>query len=135
MLEQSFPAEDAALSKVIAFAEEELEKAECPMRTLMQITVSIEEIFVNIARYAYPEKAGEMLLGIDYDDCEKIFTFRFRDQGIPFNPLDKPDPDVTLPAEERKVGGLGIFLMKKNMDGYSYTYENNENILTMWKKI
>ena len=135
MLEQSFPAEDAALSKVIACAEEELEKAECPMRTLMQITVSIEEIFVNIARYAYPEKAGEMLLGIDYDDCEKIFTFRFRDQGIPFNPLDKPDPDVTLPAEERKVGGLGIFLMKKNMDGYSYTYENNENILTMWKKI
>ncbi|MDY2698029.1 MAG: ATP-binding protein [Lachnospiraceae bacterium] len=135
MLEQSFPAEDAALSKVIAFAEEELEKAECPMRTLMQITVSIEEIFVNIARYAYPEKAGEMLLGIDYDDCEKIFTFRFRDQGIPFNPLDKPDPDVTLPAEERKVGGLGIFLMKKNMDGYSYTHENNENILTMWKKI
>lgn len=135
MLEQSFPAEDAALNKVIAFAEEELEKAECPMRTLMQITVSIEEIFVNIARYAYPEKAGEMLLGIDYDDCEKIFTFRFRDQGIPFNPLDKPDPDVTLPAEERKVGGLGIFLMKKNMDGYSYTYENNENILTMWKKI
>lgn len=101
----------------------------------MQITVSIEEIFVNIARYAYPEKAGEMLLGIDYDDCEKIFTFRFRDQGIPFNPLDKPDPDVTLPAEERKVGGLGIFLMKKNMDGYSYTHENNENILTMWKKI
>ena len=135
MLEQRFPAEDAALSKVIAFAEEELEKAECPMRTLMQITVSIEEIFVNIARYAYPEKAGEMLLGIDYDDCEKIFTFRFRDQGIPFNPLDKPDPDVTLPAEERKVGGLGIFLMKKNMDGYSYTHENNENILTMWKKI
>lgn len=135
MLEQSFPAEDAALNKVIAFAEEELEKAECPMRTLMQITVSIEEIFVNIARYAYPEKAGEMLLGIDYDDCEKIFTFRFRDQGIPFNPLDKPDPDVTLPAEERKVGGLGIFLMKKNMDGYSYTHENNENILTMWKKI
>ena len=135
MLEQSFPAEDAALNKVISFAEEELEKAECPMRTLMQITVSIEEIFVNIARYAYPEKAGEMLLGIDYDDCEKIFTFRFRDQGIPFNPLDKPDPDVTLPAEERKVGGLGIFLMKKNMDGYSYTHENNENILTMWKKI
>ncbi len=135
MLEQSFPAEDAALNKVIAFAEEELEKAECPMRTLMQITVSIEEIFVNIAHYAYPENTGKLLLGIDYDDCEKTFTFRFRDQGIPFNPLDKPDPDVTLPAEERKVGGLGIFLMKKNMDGYSYTHENNENILTMWKKI
>ena len=135
MLEQSFPAEDAALNKVIAFAEEELEKAECPMRTLMQITVSIEEIFVNIAHYAYPENTGKLLLGIDYDDCEKTFTFRFRDQGILFNPLDKPDPDVTLPAEERKVGGLGIFLMKKNMDGYSYTHENNENILTMWKKI
>ena len=129
------PARLEQLESVQDFISQELEQCGCDMHVQMQIEMAVEEIFVNIAHYAYPENTGKLLLGIDYDDCEKTFTFRFRDQGIPFNPLDKPDPDVTLPAEERKVGGLGIFLMKKNMDGYSYTHENNENILTMWKKI
>ena len=135
MTEKVFPADERALSEVIALTEAELEKAECPMKAVMQITVAIEEIFVNIARYAYPEGKGEVRLSIAFDSSEQKITFCMKDGGIPFNPLEKPDPDVTLSAEERKIGGLGIYMMKKTMDDVSYAYEKGENILTMTKKI
>ena len=62
-------------------------------------------------------------------------TFRMSDKGIPFDPLKKTDPDLSLTAEEREIGGLGIFITKKTMDSVEYAYENGENILTMIKKI
>lgn len=135
MTERIFPADEKALSEVIAFTEAELEKAECPMKAVMQITVAIEEVFVNVARYAYPKGGGEARFSIDYDSTKSEITFCMKDSGIPFNPLEKPDPDVTLSAEERKIGGLGIYMMKKTMDNVSYAYEKGENILTMVKKI
>ena len=76
-----------------------------------------------------------MVLGIGFDEESRNITFRMSDKGTPFDPLKKPDPDITLSAEEREIGGLGIFITKKTMDTVSYAYENGENILTMIKKI
>ena len=115
--------------------EEELKKHECPKKTIMQITVALEEIFVNIAHYAYPECKGDVRISIGFNEAENEVVFQFMDQGIPFNPLAKPDPDVTAGADEREIGGLGIFMMKKTMDEVTYCYEKDSNILTMKKKL
>ena len=101
----------------------------------MAISVAIEEVFVNVAHYAYPNGEGDMSLHIGFDAENRAITFRMTDKGIPFDPLKKPDPDITLSAEDREVGGLGIFIAKKTMDSLSYSYENGENVLTMIKKI
>ena len=85
--------------------------------------------------YAYPDGEGDMTLGIGFDEDSRLITFRMTDKGIPFDPLQKSDPDVTLSAEEREIGGLGIFITKKTMDSLNYAYENGENILIMNKKI
>ena len=76
-----------------------------------------------------------MNLGIGFDEESRTITFRMTDKGVPFDPLQKPDPDITLSADEREIGGLGIFITKKTMDSISYAYENGENILTMTKKL
>ena len=135
MTERLFPADDSALNDVLAFAEEELEKAECPPKTMMQLTVALEEVFVNVAHYAYPDEEGQVSFGIAFDSESRSITFRIADKGIAFNPLEKPDPDITLSAEEREIGGLGIFICKKTMDEIGYARENGENILTMTKKL
>ena len=135
MTERLFPADDSALNDVLAFAEEELEKAECPTKAMMQLTVAIEEVFVNVAHYAYPDEEGQVSFGIAFDSESRSITFRIADKGIAFNPLEKPDPDITLSAEEREIGGLGIFICKKTMDEIGYARENGENILTMTKKL
>lgn len=135
MTERVFPADESALGDVLAFAEEELEKAECPSKTMMQLTVAIEEVFVNVAHYAYPDEEGQVSFGIAFDSESRSITFRIADKGIAFSPLEKPDPDITLSAEEREIGGLGIFICKKTMDEIGYARENGENILTMTKKL
>ncbi len=135
MTEKFFPAADSSLNDFLAFAEEELEKAECPMKAVMPITVALEEVFVNVAHYAYPDSSGEVSLSIDFDSESRQMTFRMTDSGIPFDPLAKPDPDITLSAEERQIGGLGIFMMKMTMDDVSYVYKDGQNILTMKKTI
>ena len=134
MTNKSFPAKTDALSDVLGFVDEMLQKYECPMKVQMAVCVAIEEVFVNVAHYAYGDGEGDMTLGIGFDDSRTI-TFRMSDKGIPFDPLKKPDPDITLSAEEREIGGLGIFIAKKTMDTITYTYENGENVLTMTKKI
>ena len=135
MTTKLFPAKTESLPAVIGFTEETLEAFECPMKTQMAICVAIEELFVNIAHYAYPESEGDMSLGIGFDTASRTVTFRVTDKGVPFDPLKKADPDITLSAEEREIGGLGIFIAKKTMDSLIYSYENGENILTMMKKI
>ena len=92
-------------------------------------------MFVNVAHYAYPQGEGDMSLYIDFDAETRAITFRMTDKGVPFDPLAKPDPDITLSAEDREIGGLGIFIAKKTMDSITYVYENGENVLTMIKKI
>ena len=132
---KTFPATTQSLSSVLDFVSQTLESFECPMKIQTSICVAIEEVFVNVAQYAYPENAGDMTLHIGFDDKNRTITFRMTDKGIPFDPLAKPDPDITLSAEEREIGGLGIFIAKKTMDSLSYAYENGENVLTMIKKI
>ena len=135
MTNQAFPAKTDALNDVLGYVEQNLEAFDCPMKIQMAICVAIEEVFVNVAHYAYGGGEGDMNLGIGFDEESRTITFRMTDKGIPFDPLQKPDPDITLSAEDREVGGLGIFIAKKTMDSISYAYENGENILTMIKKI
>ena len=134
-MNKTFPAKVEALSDVLGFVDETLEKYECPMKIQTAICVAIEEVFVNVAHYAYPSSDGDMTMGIGFDEESRTITFRMTDKGTPFDPLEKPDPDITLAAEDREIGGLGIFIAKKTMDTITYAYENGENILTMVKKI
>ena len=127
------PAERDRLAEVLGFVDERLEAADCSMKAQMQIDVAIEEIFVNIASYAYGPDGGEAKLSMEVRDG--VAEFVFRDRGVAFDPLAKPDPDVTLSAEDRKIGGLGIFMVKKSMDEIYYRRENGENVLTMRKKL
>lgn len=121
------------LDEVVAFVDSFLETLDCPMKAQMQIDLCVEEIFVNIANYAYPDTQGtaDILLSA----ADRVVVLTFMDAGMPYDPLGKPDPDITLTAEERAVGGLGIFLVKKNMDTVNYRYENGKNILTLTKTI
>ena len=135
MTNKTFPAKIESLNDVLGFVEETLEGFKCPMKIQTSICIAIEEVFVNVAHYAYPGSIGDMTLYIGFDEVERTITFRMTDKGVPFDPLKKPDPDITLSAEEREIGGLGIFITKKTMDSLSYSYENGENILTMIKKI
>ena len=135
MTNKTFPAKTDALTDVLAFVEQELERCECPMKMQMAICVAIEEVFVNVAHYAYGEGEGDVSLRITFDEETRNITFQMSDKGVAFDPLKKPDPDITLSAEDREVGGLGIFITKKTMDLVTYAYENGENILTMIKKI
>ena len=135
MTNQTFPAKTEALPDILGFVEETLEGIGCPMKIQMAVCVAIEEVFVNVAHYAYGGGTGDMNLGIGFDEVNRTVTFRMTDKGIPFDPLKKADPDITRPAEEREIGGLGIFIVKKTMDSMTYAYENGENILTMIKKI
>ena len=132
---QTFPAKTESLSDVLGFVDRMLDSFACPMKIQMAVCVAIEEVFVNVAHYAYGAGEGDMCLGIGFDEESRTVTFRMTDKGIPFDPLQKPDPDITLSAEDRDIGGLGIFIAKKTMDSIHYAYENGENILTMIKKL
>lgn len=129
------PAEAAALETVNAFIQEKLESINCPKRAKMQMMLAVEEIFVNISSYAYHPEVGQAEVGVDIDGDPPTVTIRFLDQGRPFNPLEKPDADITLSAQDREIGGLGILLIKKIMDQVDYTYENGKNILIIKKEI
>ena len=135
MTNRTFTAKTDALTDVLGYVELMLEKYECPMKLQTAICVAIEEVFVNVARYAYKDGEGDVNLGIGFNKETREITFILRDKGIPFDPLKKPDPDITLSADDREVGGLGIFITKKTMDSVEYAYENGENILTMIKRI
>ena len=135
MTYKTFPAKTEALSDVLGFVEQMLDSFECPIKIQVALCVAIEEVFVNVAHYAYGEGGGNMSLGIGFDEESRAITFRMTDKGIPFDPLKKPDPDISLSADEREIGGLGIFITKKTMNSVTYAYENGENILTMTKKI
>ncbi len=135
MTNKVFKAKTEALSDVLGFVDLMLEKYECPMKLQTAICVAIEEVFVNVARYAYKDGEGDVELGIGFNNESRAVIFRMSDSGVQFDPLKKPDPDITLSADERDIGGLGIFITKRTMDSIEYAYENNKNILTMIKKI
>ena len=100
-----------------------------------KLHLSIEEAVENVVRYAYEGGIGWLEVGTSLDHDSLVLTVELRDAGVPFNPLEAPDPDVTLPANEREIGGLGIYLCKKMMDDIRYRYEDGNNVLTMTKRV
>ena len=122
------------LPEVSAFIDEKLEEAGSSMKVQMQIDVAVEEIFVNIASYAYGGKEGLAEIFFDIDSDKKV-NITFVDSGVPYDPLKKDDPDVTLSADERQIGGLGIFMVKKTMDDMVYEYKDGKNRLTLIKSL
>ena len=128
------PAELEKLSEVLEFIERHLEEADCPMKAQMQIAVAAEEIYVNIAHYAYAPGSGDATIRLEFTADPVTVTITFLDRGVPFDPLAKPDPDVTLQAEDRKIGGLGIYMVKKSMNAVEYEYRDGQNILTIRKE-
>ena len=123
------------LDEVLAYIDGRLEEADCPMKAQMQIDVAVEEIFVNIASYAYTTGTGEATIRCETSQDPRIAIITFIDRGIPYDPVKKEDPDVTLSAEERGIGGLGIFMAKKAVDDMKYVYRDGQNILTISKLI
>lgn len=121
------------LVDVLSFIEERLDRVHCPIKNKIQIAVAADEIFANISCYAYGNRTGEATVQFGLIDEPKGVKISFVDSGIPFNPLDKPDPDLKLSAEERKIGGLGIFMVKKSMDDVSYEYRDGKNYFTICK--
>lgn len=127
----TFKAELTQLDDVLAFIESALDAVGCPMKCAMQIPLAIEEAFVNVANYAYPQSEGEAEFTVVSDGSSVKIVMS--DGGIPFNPLAKDDPNITLSADQRQIGGLGIFMVKKIMDNVEYSYSDGKNILTMYK--
>ena len=121
------------LDALQAFVEERLEAAGVPGKTRMQLAVAVEEVFVNIASYAYAPGKGEAAVGVAVSGSPAAVTVTFSDRGRPFDPLAKADPDVTLGPDEREIGGLGIFMTKKLMDEMRYEYRDGQNTLTLRK--
>ncbi len=126
-------ADTAELDNVLAFADTILEELGCSVKAQMQIDIAIEEIFVNIAHYAYPEAEGEAVIYVEPGEGSSSVTITFEDEGIPYDPLKNEDPDITLSADDRPIGGLGIFMVKKSMDEVSYEYKDGKNRLTIKK--
>ena len=123
------------LQQVLSFVDGQLEALDCPMKAQMQIDVAVEELFVNIASYAYQLGVGFATVRLETEQEPLTVVITFIDRGVPYDPLAKADPDVTLSAEEREIGGLGIYMVKKSMDGIAYQYQDGQNILTIRKKL
>ena len=123
------------LPEVLAFIEEKLEAADCPPKTMMQISVAAEEIFVNIAHYAYAPDKGSATVRVEVDEDPLAVSITFMDHGMPYDPLAKEDPDIHLSADDRQIGGLGVFLVKQTMDDVNYEYKDGQNILTLKKSL
>lgn len=123
------------IATVTAFVDEQLEELDCPMKTQLQVDVAIDELFGNIAHYAYNPEVGAATVRVEVTENPLSVVITFIDNGVPYDPLAKADPDVTLSAEEREIGGLGIYMVKKSMDDISYEYKNGQNILRIKKHI
>ena len=140
------------LSKVLESVDAQLDAADCSPKIRMQIDIAVEELFVNIANYAYVPDTGDADILIEItdscpipEDCQEDISdidrsgnwlrVTLSDSGTPFNPLLKEDPDVTLSAQDRRIGGLGIFMVKKSMDYMYYEFKDGKNNISICKKL
>lgn len=135
MKELMIEADRKNLLEVQAFIDEQLEAAGCPMQTQITIDIAVEELFVNIASYAYDSEIGIAVVQVTVHEEPLSVEITFIDNGEQYDPLAKPDPDITLSAKQRKKGGLGIFMVKNTMDNVSYEYKDGKNILTIKKNL
>ncbi|MBQ2377319.1 MAG: ATP-binding protein [Clostridia bacterium] len=123
------------IEAVTNFVNEQLEALDCPMKAQMQIDIAIDELFGNIAHYAYKPGVGDATVRVETGEDPLAVVITFIDKGVPYDPLAKDDPDTTLSAEERDIGGLGIYMVKKTMDDITYEYKDGQNILKIKKHI
>jgi len=123
------------IETVTDFVNEQLEALDCPMKAQMQIDIAIDELFGNIAHYAYNPEIGKATVRVEVTEDPLAVVITFIDNGVPYDPLAKADPNTTLSAEEREIGGLGIFMVKKTMDEIAYEYKDGQNILAIKKNL
>ena len=123
------------IGRVTEFVDKELEGLGCSVKAKQQINIAIDELFGNIARYAYNPRIGSATVSVDVTQDPLAVTITFTDKGKSYDPLAKEDPDVTLSSEEREIGGLGIYIVKKSMDCVSYEYKDGKNILKIRKEM
>ena len=123
------------IETVTDFVNEQLETLDCPIKAQMQIAIAIDELFGNIAHYAYNPEIGKATVRVEVIEDPLAVTITFIDNGVPYDPLAKADPDTTLSAEERDIGGLGIYMVKKSMDDITYEYKAGQNILIIKKNL
>ena len=123
------------IARATAFVKEQLSAVNCPLKAQTQLSVAVDEILANVSQYAYAPGTGPVTVRFAFDDGTRTVTLTFLDKGLPYNPLEKADPDVSLSAEDRPIGGLGIYLVKKTMDRMAYAYQHGQNILTIQKTI
>ena len=135
MKELTVEAKTTNIEAVTDFVNEQLEALDCPMKAQMQIDIAIDELFGNIAHYAYNPEIGKATVRVEVIEDPLAVTITFIDNGVPYDPLAKADPDTTLSAEEREVGGLGIYMVKKSMDEITYEYKDGQNILAIKKNL
>ena len=135
MKEMTITATVENIPAVTDFVNEQLEALDCPMKAQMQIDIAIDELFGNIAHYAYHPEVGSATVRVETEQDPRIVVITFIDGGIPYDPLMAADPDVTQSAQERQLGGLGIYMVKKSMDAITYEYKDGKNILTIKKKL
>ena len=133
MKELMVEAKSENLGALLAFLNEQLQEIGCPKKVRIQIDVAVEEIFVNITNYAYGSDTGKVVVQFLYEREAHKVEISFIDEGIPYDPLKKKDPDVSLPANQRSIGGLGIYMVKKTMDDLRYERKDDRNILTLVK--
>ena len=135
MKELTIAAKVENIEAVTNFVNEQLEALDCPMKAQMQIDIAIDELFGNIAHYAYNPEIGKATVRVEVTQNPLAVVITFIDNGVPYDPLAKTDPDTTLSAEEREIGGLGIYMVKKSMDEITYDYNDGQNILKIKKRI
>ena len=123
------------IETVTEFVNEQLQLHGCSVRAQMQIDIAIDELFGNIAHYAYNPEVGPATVRVELKEDPLAVVITFIDGGVPYDPLKRADPNTALSAEEREIGGLGIYMVKKTMDGISYEYKDGQNILTITKNI
>lgn len=135
MKEMTLEATVNNIPKVTDFVNTELEALDCPLKAQMQIDIAIDELFGNIAQYAYDPLTGPATVRVEVEEDPMAVIITFIDHGKPYDPLAGKDPDVSLGADEREIGGLGVFLVKKTMDEITYEYKDGHNILRIRKKM
>lgn len=131
----TLPATTENIEPATDFLNEVLENAGCPPRAQMQLDIALDELMSNVAQYAYTPETGEITVSVEIKEDPKRAVVILTDAGTPYDPLQREDPDITLSATERRIGGLGIFIVKQSMDELSYEYKNKKNVVTIVKKI
>lgn len=135
MKELTVDATMESIPVITEFVDRQLEQLECPVKAQAQIDIAIDELFSNIVHYAYHPGVGPATVRVEVLEEPLSVIITFIDQGVPYDPLSNADPDVTLSAEDREIGGLGIYIVKKNMSEITYEYKDGKNILRIRKDL